>query len=1247
MKLLTLKSYFLLCFSALIVLAAFGQTTQAVTQGWVARYDGGGGGDYAKDIAVDSVGNVIVTGYAGVGDSKYVTVKYDSLGNQLWVASYNGPVVNGNDGAMAIAVDNADYVYVTGFSPGPGTNTDIATVKYNPVGTQQWATRYSTQGNDQGWDLVVDSSGNVYVTGMSNGSDCITIKYNSAGVQQWAMPYVNTGYAGIAIALNVTGSYVYVASATPTSPVSGLDCLTIQYNSAGVQQWAKTYGGPGPAAANADVLEDIAVDGSGNVCVTGESDSAVLGNKDCVTIKYDSGGNQMWVNRYDSGMPDRGEALILDSTANVYVTGATSGAGMGADYLTIMYNNAGVQQWASTYDGAGLDDYSHDIDMDNAGNIYITGESRRAPGNDYVTVMYDSSGTEVWSINYDAAGVWDNGQAIAVYDKDNIYVTGDSSDAVDRDYATVKYLQGGPGRVVKWEQLPDLSIFGIDIHAIQPFILADDFNCTTTGPITEITIWGSWRDDVLPLNGPNDVRFTLSIHKDIPDPDPCNPEDYSMPGGVEWIYNVEAGTYEVIIEADEIEEGWWRPDDPQGYMFPADTICWKYTFEIDPNAAFVQQGEPNAPIVYWLDVQAHPNGAFFGWKTSLEHWNDDAVWAIGIEPNMGPWQELRYPMGHERYGQSIDLAFRIVTDEEEEPNEPEPKWLQRPDLSDNGLDVMATEPLILADDFKCDKSTLITDITIWGSWKYDELPRGGPNDVWFTLSIHSDIPDPDPQNPENYSMPGEVLWLRDLMPSEVSIEAQDIDEGWYNPETQEYIFPGDHICWKYVFRIPQSAAFCQEGKPDEPIVYWLDVQAHPNDTTGNAQFGWKTSIDHWNDDAVWGMGLEPYPGPWQELRYPPMHPYYPNSIDLAFAIDGNIPCTEPNDPNLKYLQRPDLTETGIDIRFDNADGIQRTLADDFPCTSQGRITDVHLWCSWLEDIKGEVEIIHLSIHDDIPASQSPTGYSIPGTLLWEKDFTPAEFNETLEYTLPAGQYEWWWDPYIPVVNPMGDRQIWRYDIYIHWDDAFEQEGEPNDPKVYWLDAWVVLSPNSPLEAEMGWKTSRDHWNDAAVYDLGGGNWINLLHPIGHPYEQTNIDMAFAITTQPECMKITASGYPPGAIAGQGYVNWVAGGKPGCWCYEFQHLGDVDGKEQGTGPFAKRIASVDLNLFAPAYGKKRSQLVGGEICADLDHLDQGAGAFAKAVGSVDLGILATNYGKKTSQLDSSPYAADYNYWIIPQ
>ena len=147
--------------------------------------NGPGNRDIAKAIAVDRLGNVYVTGHSdGSGTATdYATIKYDSSGNQLWVSRYNGPV-NSGDGAKAIALDSTGNVYVTGYSFGSGTYTDYATVKYDTDGNEVWAARYNGPGNhhDQAQAIAVDSSGNVYVTGDSMGSgtyfDYATIKYS-------------------------------------------------------------------------------------------------------------------------------------------------------------------------------------------------------------------------------------------------------------------------------------------------------------------------------------------------------------------------------------------------------------------------------------------------------------------------------------------------------------------------------------------------------------------------------------------------------------------------------------------------------------------------------------------------------------------------------------------------------------------------------------------------------------------------------------------------------------------------------------------------------------------------------------------------------------------------------------------------------------------------------------------------------------------------------------------------------------
>lgn len=235
------------------------------------------------------------------------------------------------------------------------------------------------------------------------------------------------------------------------------------------------------------------------------------------------------------------------------------------------------------------------------------------------------------------------------------------------------------------------------------------------------------------------------------------------------------------------------------------------------------------------------------------------------------------------------LLFTTVTMGDWTPGEPA-KWVQLPDLQTTGMDVLATSPRVLADDFLCTTTGPVTDVHLWGSWYRDQLPTnaaGVPDAaaVGFRLSIHRDIP-ADPTNP--YSTPGELLWEKSFQPGEFAVRlyADDINEGWYDPAQGQYEVVGDHQAWQYNFFINPSDAFLQKGTTADPIVYWLDVEAFPVFEPGITRplFGWKTSIDHWNDDAVWGDPSITPPLGWQELRYPSAHPYAGESIDLAFVL---------------------------------------------------------------------------------------------------------------------------------------------------------------------------------------------------------------------------------------------------------------------------------------------------------------------------------------------------------------------------
>jgi hypothetical protein len=157
---------------------------------WEARYEHPANFiDQAVDLELDAAGNTYVTGTSFNGSNyDWVTVKYDSDGNELWNMSYGGA---GLDEAAALAMDSNGDIVVTGSRFVSGSDWDIAVVKYDgSTGAELWSVIYGgSNAFDQGTDITTDASNNVIVTGSyyfsATDLDWITIKYSSAGAFQW------------------------------------------------------------------------------------------------------------------------------------------------------------------------------------------------------------------------------------------------------------------------------------------------------------------------------------------------------------------------------------------------------------------------------------------------------------------------------------------------------------------------------------------------------------------------------------------------------------------------------------------------------------------------------------------------------------------------------------------------------------------------------------------------------------------------------------------------------------------------------------------------------------------------------------------------------------------------------------------------------------------------------------------------------------------------------------------------------
>ncbi|MBN1363138.1 MAG: LamG domain-containing protein [Sedimentisphaerales bacterium] len=379
----------------------------------------------------------------------------------------------------------------------------------------------------------------------------------------------------------------------------------------------------------------------------------------------------------------------------------------------------------------------------------------------------------------------------------------------------------GTADAIKWLQDPDLTTTGMDVDITRDIpptwtaqLAGDDFQCTTTGPITGITLWGSWYHDVLSGGNAANATFTLSIREDIP----ANQSStgYSMPGKVLWRKEFAPGTFEVESAAAQTQSYY----SPGNETFEAGNhlMVYKYTFDINPKEAFEQTGTPKDPTVYWLCAQAyliHSPGSVatrFGWKSSPDHWNDAAVWTRAQEPYDGSWQKLTYPKGHSLSPRSVDLAFAIETES-----------------AAAGL----TYQRLVADDWECSSRTPVTGIVWWGSYigygyqpcecQQMETPRKPDH---FLLSIWSNS-----SYAATYDRPGEKIW---------EYQAETFDEVMVGfdkrPEPQDSSIKGFEPVYRYTVRLPEKDWFIQTEARD---VYWLSVVAVYRDaTTMTYPWGW-------------------------------------------------------------------------------------------------------------------------------------------------------------------------------------------------------------------------------------------------------------------------------------------------------------------------------------------------------------------------------------------------------------------------
>ncbi len=441
-----------------------------------ATYYGGNSNEYGLSITVDGSGNVFVTGASsstnfptqnpgggayfqgtnqgGILVTDAFILKFNNSGVRQWATYYGGL---GLDVGYSITTDISGNVFVIGSTlsanfptqnPGGGAyfqgtggnlNSDAFILKFTNAGVRLWATYYGGSGNEIGYSVVTDGSGNVFVSGstistnfptqnpgggayfqssIGGNEDAFILKFNNSGVRQWA-----TYYGGVnpdenfAMCKDLNGN-VFITGYTQSSdfptqnPGGGAfyqgslasmsDMFLVKFTNAGVRQWGTFYGGD-----NIDKGWAIITDASGNLFITGETYSSDFptqnpgsgayfqgtksGDCDAFFVKFNSSLVRQWATYYGGGTDECGNSLMIDKAGNLFATGYTSSYNFptqnpgGGAYFKPNYSecdDAFILEFTNsgviywaTYYGGTSEDYGFGITRDNSNNVFVTGET--------------------------------------------------------------------------------------------------------------------------------------------------------------------------------------------------------------------------------------------------------------------------------------------------------------------------------------------------------------------------------------------------------------------------------------------------------------------------------------------------------------------------------------------------------------------------------------------------------------------------------------------------------------------------------------------------------------------------------------------------------------------------------------------------------------------------------------------------------------------------------------------------------
>ncbi|MGK7926544.1 MAG: SBBP repeat-containing protein, partial [Spirulina sp.] len=330
------------------------------------------------------------------------------------------------DRSRGVAVDNVGNTYIAHSTIAADGKPDPILSKYDAGGNLLWTRQYNSNTWDFENSITTDNQGNVYTVGYdynSLNSSTVT-KWDSNGNQIWTRT-LKTGSNEWASDVSVdSDGNVYITGHTQSSIAGSnagqTDAYIAKYNQNGHKIWTRQLG-----TSSQDEARSVVTDHLGNIYIAGVTKGSLdgqinAGGTDVFVTKYDRNGNKHWTKLLGSnksegnagsaftGTYERNVAIDVDNSGNIYLSGRTEGSvggsnAGGSDVFVAKYNTYGSKLWTRQAGGSGHE-YATGIKVDGSGNVYLSGvttgnldSQNNAGGQDSFIVKYTSNGNKQWT----------------------------------------------------------------------------------------------------------------------------------------------------------------------------------------------------------------------------------------------------------------------------------------------------------------------------------------------------------------------------------------------------------------------------------------------------------------------------------------------------------------------------------------------------------------------------------------------------------------------------------------------------------------------------------------------------------------------------------------------------------------------------------------------------------------------------------------------------------------------------------